>query len=103
MAILLFLVSCSEKKDFNSDEWKNWTESESTMQTRWLMHKDLSESYELKGVGRDSILNLLGKPNFESNREYRYSLGATGRGINIGTMTITFENDVVTDIKVTDG
>lgn len=103
IAILLFSVSCSEKKEFNSDEWKNWTETETTLDTKWLMHKDLLKKYKLKGVSRDSILNLLGKPNSESNNVYRYFLGPTGRGINTGTMTIMFENDSVVNIEVTDG
>jgi len=103
IAILFFLVSCSERKDFDSDEWKNWTETETTLDTRWLMHKDLLKKYELKRVSRDSIFNLLGKPNSETNNEYRYFLGTTGRGINTGTMTITFENGSVVDIKITDG
>ncbi|MBL4679323.1 MAG: hypothetical protein JKY88_01215 [Pseudomonadales bacterium] len=103
MVILLFTVSCSEQKDFNSDEWKNWVESESSPNTRWLMHKDLLKQYELKGVSRDSILNLLGEPNTQYSNEFYYQLGYTGRGINIGTMTITFENGSVVDIKVTDG
>ncbi|MGB3655672.1 MAG: hypothetical protein WBA41_31295 [Rivularia sp. (in: cyanobacteria)] len=103
IAILLFTVSCSEKKDFNSTEWKNWVETEATLDTRWLMHKDLLKRYELKGVSRDSILDLLGKPNTETNNKYYYQLGTTGRGINTGTMTITIENDTVVDIEVTDG
>ena len=59
--MLSLLVSCNEKKNFNSDEWKSWTESKSTMHARWLMHKDLLKKYELKGVGKDSILSLLGR------------------------------------------
>lgn len=103
MVILLFTVSCSEQKDFNSDEWKNWVETEATLDTRWLMHKDLLKKYELKGVSRDSILDLLGKPNTKTNDKDYYQLGTTGRGINTGTMVITFENDSVVDIKVNDG
>ncbi|MGS2764566.1 hypothetical protein [Sinomicrobium sp. M5D2P9] len=103
IAILLLAVSCSEQKDFNSTEWKNWTESEATPNTRWLMRKDLLKRYDLEGVSRDSILELLGKPNSETNDKYYYQLGPTGRGINTGTMTITFENNTVVDIKITDG
>ena len=103
VAILLFAISCSKQKDFNSAEWKNWVESEATFNTRWLMHKDLLKKYELKGVSRDSILDLLGKPNSETNNKYYYQLGPTGSGINTGTMTITFENNSVVHIEVTDG
>ncbi len=103
IVILLITVSCSEQKEFNSTEWKNWVESEATLNTRWLMHKDLLKKYELKGVSKDSILDLLGKPNSEINNEYHYQLGSTGRGINTGTMIIKFENDSVVDIIVIDG
>lgn len=104
LAILFLLVlNCSKKKEFDSNEWKNWVETETTLDTRWLMHKDLLRKYKLKGVSRDSILNLLGKPDSEIDNEYRYFLGSTGRGINTGTMTITFENGSVVDIKVTNG
>lgn len=103
IAILLLTVSCSERKDFNSDEWKNWVESESTPNTRWLMHKDLLDNYNLKTYSKEQVLDLLGKPNSETDSEYYYLLGHTGRGISTGTMLITFEDDSVVDIKVNDG
>ncbi len=103
VAIILLIVSCSEKKDFNSNVWKNWTETESTMNTRWLMYKDLLKKYKLKGVSKDSILQLLGKPNVQTKSKYQYFLGATGKGVNTGTMTIIFDNGIVIDIIITDG
>lgn len=104
MVILLFAVSCSEQKDFNSTEWKNWVETEATLHTRWLMHKDLLKRYELKGVSRDSILDLLGEPNARHSDGFYYNLGypERGGGIDPGTMVVTFENDSVVGIKVTD-
>lgn len=103
IAMLLFAVSCSEKKDFNSEEWKNWVESEATMHTRWLMHKDLLKKYDLKGISKDSILSLLGEPNTQYSDEFNYNLGypKRGGGIDPGTMTIKFENGIVADIEVT--
>ena len=103
LVILLFAVSCSEQKDFNSDEWKSWVESEITPSTRWLMHKNLLKENKLKGVSKDSIINLLGKPNTETIKEFHYQLGATGRGINMGTMVISFKDDTVTEVKVNEG
>lgn len=103
IAILFFIVSCSEQKDFNSTEWKNWVESEGTPNTRWLMHKDLLDNNDLKTYSKEQVLDLLGKPNSETDDKYYYLLGTTGRGINTGTMTITFENGSVVDVKVTDG
>ena len=97
------IISCSEKKDFNSNEWKNWTESEANPSTRWSMHKNLLKTYELKGMEKTAVLDLLGKPNSETDDKYHYLLGYTGRGVNTGTMMITIKNNVVTDVKVTDG
>ena len=42
------------------------------------MHKDLLK-YELKGVGKDSILSLLGKPNSEHSDNFSYNLGILKR------------------------
>ena len=58
---LLFIVSCSKQKEFDKIEWKNWIESEATIDSRWLMHKDLLRKYPLKGVSKDSIIMLLGE------------------------------------------
>ena len=101
--LFLLIISCSEQKDFNSKEWKNWTESETTPNTRWLMRKDLLKRYDLVGVSKDSITNLLGTPNSETNTKYFYQLGMTGRGINTGTLIITMENNIVIDIEVING
>ncbi|WP_109437888.1 MULTISPECIES: hypothetical protein [Aquimarina] len=103
VAILLFAVGCGKQKDFNSTEWKNWEETETTPNTRWLMHKDLLSKYELEGVSKGYILNLLGKPDSETNNKYYYQLGVTGKGINTGTMTIKFESDSVVNIEITNG
>lgn len=103
MVILLFAVSCGEQKNFNSTEWKNWKESEATMHTRWLMHKDLLNQYELRGISKDSILSLLGKPNTQHLDKFYYNLGYPKKrgGIAPATMTIEFKNGFVVDIEVT--
>lgn len=103
MVLLLFITSCSEQKEFNSNQWKTWTETENRPSLRWQMHKDLLNDYDLKTYDKKQVLDLLGKPNSETNNDFSYQLGYTGRGINTGTMTITFENGSVVDIKITDG
>ena len=103
VAILFFAIGCGEQKDFDSTEWKNWEETEATPNTRWLMRRDLLRKYDLEGVTKDYILDLLGKPDSETNDKYYYQLGSTGRGINTGTMTIKFENGTVVDIEITNG
>lgn len=99
----LLIISCSEQREFNSNEWKNWTESEANPSTRWSMHKNLLKEYDLKGMKKDFILELLGKPSSETNNKYYYQLGYTGRGINVGTMIIIIENDIIIDIEIIDG
>jgi len=105
IAILLVLISCSEQKKFNSTEWKNWVESEATLHTRWLMHKDFLKKYELRGVSKNFILDLLGEPDIRHSDGFYYNLGYPKRGgeIDPGTMIIIFENDFVVDIKINDG
>ena len=99
---IIFITSCSEEKKFDSVKWKNWTESEASLHTRWLMHKDLLKTYKLKGVSKDSILSLLGKPNQQHSNKFYYNLGYPERGgIDPATMTVFFKNDVVTNTKVT--
>lgn len=97
------MISCSKQRDFNSNEWKNWVESEGSLNTRWLMHEDLLDNYDLKTYNKKQILNLLGKPNSETNNEYYYLLGATGNGIDMGTMIFKFKNDSIVDINVVGG
>ncbi|MGV6831287.1 MAG: hypothetical protein ACWA5P_06985 [bacterium] len=103
-SILILTIGCQQdQKTFNSDEWKNWVESEATPNTRWLMHRDLIRNYELEGVSKDSIIQLLGKPNSQTNLKFYYQLGNTGKGINMGTLIIIFEDDSVEEIEVTNG
>ena len=47
--VLLTTIGCSEKVKFNSNEWKNWVESEATLNTRWLMHSSLLKNNKLIG------------------------------------------------------
>ena len=101
--ISLFFIACSEQKDFDSNEWKSWTESEVSPSTRWLMHKDLLKKHQLKGVNTDSILKLLGEPNSRNLNEFNYNLGYSERGVSTGTLILIFKDDKVTEIKVIEG
>ncbi|WP_166924325.1 hypothetical protein [Flavobacterium poyangense] len=91
---------------FNSERWKNADlnlEKNSTM--RWNMMNSLRNNYELIGMSKNEIINLLGKPNgnFLKAKEFSYYLGYTKTGINTGSLTITFENEKVIGINVWQG
>ncbi|MFV0431706.1 MAG: hypothetical protein ACK5MD_09400 [Flavobacteriales bacterium] len=89
---------------FDSDKWKNWTESESELSLRWDMMNSLRNNHKLTGKSRTEIIELLGKPDSETNTDFRYYLGMSKRGINTGSLTIKFnKNGIVTDFSVWDG
>lgn len=100
---MFFFTNCSESKKFNSLDWKNWVESESEPNTRWLMREDLLMNHDLKKYSKEKIIELLGNPDIENNNELHYFLGTTGNGINIGTLIIKFQGSTVTKIDVTQG
>lgn len=77
---------------FSSDRWKNWQKSEEAeWSLRWDMMNNLRNSYDLKGMTKNEIIELLGKPELESEIEYSYCLGMAKRGIDTGTLTIKFD------------
>lgn len=101
---LFLLVSCSDNIKFDPVQWKDWVESESTLDLRWKMSKDLVNNYSLKGMSKDEIIELLGEPeNISSSNEFLYFLGHTGKGINTGTLKISFLNDIVYEVEIYQG
>lgn len=88
---------------FNSEKWKNWTETETTLSLRWDMMNSLRNNYKLKGMTKNQILDLLGEPNSEIKNEFRYYLGSSKFGINTGQLTIKFNNNIVTNFSVSQG
>ncbi len=88
---------------FDSEKWKNWTNSESEWSLRWDMMNSLRKNYELKGMTKNEILTLLGEPETHTPEEFGYNLGYSKRGINTGRLTIRFGKDSkVTDYSVWD-
>ena len=68
------------------------TENEITL--RWDMTHDLQEDHVLNGMTEEEIIELLGQP--ESKKiEWTYDLGMARRGIDTGTLSLTFENGKV--------
>lgn len=88
---------------FDSEKWINWTESEAEWSLRWDMMNSLRNTYELKGMSKKQILELLGEPTSKTDNEFDYNLGYSKRGISTGRLTIKFKNDKVTDFSVWDG
>lgn len=83
------------RTDFDSDKWKNWEMTEDTMTLRWDMMDDLQDDYELDGMTEEEIIKLLGEPGSKSVIEWTYDLGMARRGIDTGTLSLTFENGKV--------
>jgi hypothetical protein len=101
--MFLFCLGCSQQKEFNSEEWKNWIESEANTNTRWLMHDDLLNKHDLRNFDKEKIIDLLGEPDSDKNNEYQYFLGDTGQGINTGTLIIKFVDNSVAEVKIIQG
>lgn len=104
IAVLLLRGKIPHEK-FKSNRWKtanlileeNWS-------LRWDMMNDLRNRYDLVGMNKTQIIELLGNPGDTSAKEFRYYLGYSKKGINTGSLLITFnENNIVISIKVWEG
>ncbi|MEO9965052.1 MAG: hypothetical protein ABJF11_04640 [Reichenbachiella sp.] len=69
LILTLSIISCSQTK-FDSEKWKKWTETESTMTLRWDMRKDLIRKHKLVGLTAYEVINLLGEPEKKSEKEF---------------------------------
>lgn len=76
---------------FDSTKWKNWTESEAELSLRWDMINSLRKNHELNGKTKSEIIELLGKPENQSNESFRYYLGMAKHGIDTGSLIIEFD------------
>lgn len=86
---------------FDSESWKNWRESETELSLRWDMMNNLRNKHELIGKNKSEIIELLGIPNTKLEYEFGYYLGMARYGIDIGNLTIKFnEKGTVTEFKV---
>ena len=105
LIIIGFALKCrTTPEEFNSSKWKNWEESEVEWSLRWDMLNSLRNNYELKGMTKSEILELLGEPDSQSISEFSYYLGMAKSGIDTGTLTITFdETGKVTNYNVKRG
>ena len=104
---ILLICSCSNRSGikFDSNKWKNWVETESTMSLRWdyCMRNDLIKQHKLKGLSEPEVIKLLGEPEKKSEHEFRYYLGMARRGIDTGSLILTMKNGVVIDYRIWHG
>ena len=78
---------------FDSELWKTANlNSENNLSLRWDMMNDLRNKHKLDKLSQEETIELLGKPDGESENEYRYYLGNTKRGINTGSLMIIFDD-----------
>ena len=102
---ILVLASCANQTDvpFNSEEWKNWVETEETQSLRWDMRKDLIKKHKLVGLTIDEVVELLGQPERKNNEELRYFLGMARSYIDTGSLILVIKNGQVTSYRIWSG
>jgi hypothetical protein len=95
-------ISCSANNriDFDSERWKNWIETESTVSLRWDMREGLIKKHKLINLDKTEIIKLLGEPEKKYSHKFQYNLGAARHGIDYGTLTIEFESEKVIDFEI---
>lgn len=88
--------------EFNSEKWKNFNgNKENEWSLRWDMMNSLRNNYELEGMTKEKVLQLLGKPDSQSQNKFNYYLGFAKSGIDVGNLTVFFnENDIVKSYHV---
>lgn len=94
-------VSCSHDVPFESKKWKNAPVKGEEMSIRWEMSNDLLENYHLMGKDTIEIFQLLGKEGLDCYGDKciaMYTLGPCRRGIDYGTLELTFKQGKVVDI-----
>lgn len=68
------------------------------------MMNDLRNQYNIIGMNKTEVIKLLGIPESKTDTEYSYYLGYSKRGINTGSLILTFdEHNKVTKICVHQG
>ena len=102
LAVSLFIFGPSinsyvQEVPFNSDQWKANLENHNNLKQK--MVPDLLSRYTLKGMSKDEIETLLGKPSqtaYFKDYDYVYWLGPEkGMGVDSEWLGIKFENGVV--------
>ena len=78
------------KRTFNSEQWKNWKETEKDAMLRMEMIGSLMMNLRFNSRGKKEIIDILGEPNDYDENKFRYFLSMSGTGINTGALIIYF-------------
>lgn len=91
---------------FDSKKWKTANlDLEDNWSLRWDMMNSLRNNNNLIGLSKSEIITLLGNPDesLATKNTFRYYLGYSHTGINTGSLTLTFDNGIVSEIHVWQG
>lgn len=109
--ILIFILGFGLRgkvsgEKFDSQKWKTTDmNSENDFSLRWDMMNSLRNNYNLNGMKKSEIINLLGNPDsiFSTPQKFRYFLGYAHSGIDTGSLIIKFKDETVEHHLVTKG
>ncbi|GAB5551776.1 MAG: hypothetical protein Sapg2KO_13670 [Saprospiraceae bacterium] len=96
LIILSTIISCSTKKEFNSDEWINATGESLITDVREVMVEDIIESDLLIDKNRSDIEVLLGTEYYQTDSTMGY-LVREKYGWNIDPIYIKYLNITIDD------
>jgi hypothetical protein len=91
---------------FDSEKWKTADlELEDNWSLRWDMMNSLRNNNNLIGMSKSEIITLLGEPDgsLTTGSTFKYYLGYTHTGINTGSLVLTFDNGIVSEVSVWQG
>ncbi|QOG04934.1 hypothetical protein IHE43_11730 [Flavobacterium sp. MDT1-60] len=91
---------------FDSEKWKTADLAlEDNWSLRWDMMNSLRNNNNLIGMSKTEIITLLGKPDgsLTTGSTFKYYLGYSHTGINTGSLVLTFDNGIVSEISVWQG
>ena len=96
--IICFFIHFYTKDNiaFDSEKWKNWNfdENREEFNLRKNMMFSLEWNYDLIGMSKDEIINLIGVPSTDFGFSYSYYLGF-GKGVNICNLIIEFDTNQI--------
>lgn len=98
---LMIVLSACTDKNFDSHEWKSWSEQTGEFALRWDMCDDLIDNYLSIGMTKKDVVELLGMPTTDCNKpncDVIYELGPCRRGISYGSLYLKMEDNEIVEI-----
>lgn len=82
-------------KDFDKTTWAQFDNNYDPDNPRGKMYEDLIENHLSKGMSKEEVINLLGKPDFESEEYFlSYNLGMwSGGRMDYDSLDLKFNRD----------